>query len=72
MLAILLESTETRCILSWMRMNLRGIRCGSLCFKFPRHLCAGSDAEKLETETVEARLLSLPQPTIEPRHPQHG
>ena len=31
-----------------------------------------AEAEKLETETVEARLLSLPQPTIEPRHPQHG
>jgi hypothetical protein len=45
MLAILLESTETRCILSWMQMNLRSIRCGSLCFKFPRHLFAGSDAE---------------------------
>lgn len=36
MLAILLESTETRSILSWMRMNLRSIRCGSLCFKFPK------------------------------------
>ena len=35
MLAILLESTETRCILSWMRMNLGRIGCGSLCFKLP-------------------------------------
>ena len=48
MLAILLESTETRCILSSMRMNLRSIRCGSLCFKFPRHLFAGSDAENAQ------------------------
>jgi hypothetical protein len=29
----------------WMRMKLRRIRCGSLCFKFPRRLLAGSDAE---------------------------
>ena len=26
--AILLESTETRCMLSWMRTKLRTIRCG--------------------------------------------
>lgn len=30
---------------SWMRMKLRRIRCGSLCFKFPRQLFAASDAE---------------------------
>jgi hypothetical protein len=35
MLEMLLESTETRCILSWMRMNLGRIACGSLCFKLP-------------------------------------
>jgi hypothetical protein len=35
-------------ILSWRRMNLRSIRCGSLCFKFPRHLFAGSDAENAQ------------------------
>lgn len=28
MLTILLESTETRCIFSWMRMKLRRIRGG--------------------------------------------
>jgi uncharacterized protein YecE (DUF72 family) len=48
MLAILLESTETRCILSLMRMKLRWIRCGSLCFTFPRQLFAGSDAENAQ------------------------
>jgi len=47
MLAILLESTETRCILSWMRMNLGRIGCGSLCFKYPRKPFAGSDAENV-------------------------
>ena len=48
MLAILLESTETRRILSWMRMNLGRIGCGSLCFKFPTQLFAGSDAENAQ------------------------
>lgn len=36
---------RTRCILPWMRMNLGRIGCGSFCFKFPRMLFAGSDAE---------------------------
>ena len=48
MLAILLESTETRCILSWMRMKLRRIRCGSPSFKFPRQLFARSNAENAQ------------------------
>jgi hypothetical protein len=48
MLAILLESTETRCTLSWMRMKLRRSRCGSLCLTFPRQLFAGSNAENAQ------------------------
>jgi hypothetical protein len=37
MLAILVESTETRCILSWMRASLGRIGGGSFCFQAPGH-----------------------------------
>ena len=38
MLAMLLESTGTRFMLPWMRLNLGRIGGGSFCFKFPRHV----------------------------------
>jgi hypothetical protein len=37
MLAMLLESTGTRCMLSWMRMSLGRIGGGSFCFQAPGH-----------------------------------
>jgi|SRR5580693_9181487 hypothetical protein len=37
MLAMLLESTGTRCMLSWMRMSLGRIGRGSFCFQAPGH-----------------------------------